>query len=102
MRGRIPTALLSMKLRGLRTQNYYKEQKQRRRKEADGGVIEQLVHGERAVQPRLGYRKLFHLPGPIGIGRGYLTVSRRLMRSGTCSTLRFTVQTAGRRGSVTW
>jgi hypothetical protein len=55
-------------------QNYYKERK-RRRKEADGGAVEQLVRGERALQPRLGGRKLFHMPGPklalegVAIGR---------------------------------
>jgi transposase InsO family protein len=42
-------------------QNYYKE---RRRLEADRGLIEQLVRAERAVQPRLGGRKIFHIPGP--------------------------------------
>jgi transposase InsO family protein len=46
-------------------QNYYKGRKLRRRREADGGLIEQLVRGERAVQPRLGGKKLFHILGPI-------------------------------------
>jgi hypothetical protein len=56
-------------------QNYYKERKQRAGKEADGGLIGQPVRGERALQPRLGGRKLFHMPGPklalegITIGR---------------------------------
>jgi hypothetical protein len=49
---------------GMSRQNYYKERKQRAGKEADGGLIEQLVRGERALQPRLGGRKLFHMPGP--------------------------------------
>jgi transposase InsO family protein len=41
-------------------QNYYKEGR-RRRKEVEGGLIEQLVRGERALQPRLGGKKLFHM-----------------------------------------
>jgi hypothetical protein len=65
MRSRIPAALLSVKLRGPRAQNYYKERKQRRRNDVEGGLIEQLVRGERALQPRLGGRKLFHLPEPL-------------------------------------
>jgi transposase InsO family protein len=43
---------------GMSQQNYYKE-----RKEADGGLIERLVRGERAVQPRLGGRQ--HRVGPV-------------------------------------
>jgi hypothetical protein len=49
MRGRIPAVLLSVKLRGPRAQNYYKERKQRTGKEADGGLIERLVRGERVL-----------------------------------------------------
>jgi hypothetical protein len=65
---------LSRKL-GMSRQNYYQARTQRRREEVDGGLIEQLVRGERALQPRLGGRKLFLMPGPklalegIAIGR---------------------------------
>jgi hypothetical protein len=45
-------------------QNYYKARRLRRRREADSGLIEQLVRGERAAQPRLGGKKLFHVVGP--------------------------------------
>jgi transposase InsO family protein len=49
---------------GMSRQNYYKERKLRQRREVDNGLIEQLVRGERAVQPRLGGKKLFHILGP--------------------------------------
>jgi hypothetical protein len=49
---------------GMSRQNYYKGRLERRRREADSGLIEQLVQAERAVQPRLGGRKLFHIVGP--------------------------------------
>jgi putative transposase len=39
-------------------QNYYARRKQRRQEELDGDLIEQLVRGERQVQPRIGARKL--------------------------------------------
>ena len=42
-------------------QNYYKAHKRRRRKEIDEGLVEQLVRAERAVQPRLGGRKLYFM-----------------------------------------
>jgi transposase InsO family protein len=45
-------------------QNYYKSRRERQRRETDGGLIEQLVRAERAVQPRLGGRKLLHILGP--------------------------------------
>jgi transposase InsO family protein len=45
-------------------QNYYKGRSERRRREADCGLVEQLVQAERAVQPRLGGRKLFHVLKP--------------------------------------
>jgi transposase InsO family protein len=45
-------------------QNYCKARRQRQVKEADGGLIEQPVPAERAVQPRLGGRKLLCRPGP--------------------------------------
>jgi len=49
---------------GMSRQNYYKARAQRQRREADSDLIERLVRGERAVQPRLGGRKLFHLLAP--------------------------------------
>jgi transposase InsO family protein len=49
---------------GMSRQNYYKARKERQRREADSGLIEQLVLAQRAVQPRLGGRKLFHILGP--------------------------------------
>jgi hypothetical protein len=41
------------------------------RREADGGLVEQLVPARRAVQPRLGGRKLFHIlrPEPARAGK---------------------------------
>ncbi|MDR1232459.1 MAG: IS3 family transposase [Spirochaetaceae bacterium] len=49
---------------GMSRQNYYKSRRERQRREADSGLTGQLVRAERAVQPRLGGRKLFHIPGP--------------------------------------
>jgi transposase InsO family protein len=49
---------------GMSRQNYYKARQSRQRREVDHGLIEQLVRGERAVQPRLGGRKLYHILGP--------------------------------------
>ena len=49
---------------GMSRQNYYKARKARKREEADKGLTGQLVRAERAVQPRLGGRKLFHILGP--------------------------------------
>jgi transposase InsO family protein len=43
---------------GMSRQNYCKARRQRQRKEADGGLIEQPVPAERASQPRLGAGKL--------------------------------------------
>ncbi|MDR1230869.1 MAG: IS3 family transposase, partial [Spirochaetaceae bacterium] len=60
---------------GMSQQNYYKARRHRQRMEADSGLIGQLVRAERAVQPRLGGRKLFHILGPkladagVNIGR---------------------------------
>jgi hypothetical protein len=53
MNGRITVGALCGKL-GMTRQNYYKARRQRQRKEADGGLIEQLVLAERALQPGLG------------------------------------------------
>jgi hypothetical protein len=48
---------------GMSRQNYYKARQNRQRREVDNGLIEQLVRAERAVQPRLGGRKLYHILG---------------------------------------
>jgi transposase InsO family protein len=55
---------------GMSRQNYYKARALRRKREVDGGLIEQMVRGERAVQPRLGGRKLFHMLQPKLAGEG--------------------------------
>jgi hypothetical protein len=49
---------------GMSRQNYYKARRQRQRKETDGGLTGQPVPAERAVQPRLGGRKLLCRLGP--------------------------------------
>jgi transposase InsO family protein len=49
---------------GMSRQNFYKGRTARRRAEADAGLVEQLVRGERALQPRLGGRKLFKILEP--------------------------------------
>ena len=60
---------------GMSRQNYYKGHKQRLSREVDAELIEQMVRAERAVQPRLGGKKLHHLLKPslkeagITIGR---------------------------------
>ena len=46
---------------GMSCQNFYKESRQRKRREVDADLVEQLVKAQRAVQPRLGGRKLHHL-----------------------------------------
>ena len=43
---------------GMTRQNFYKSRKQRRRREVDESLVLSLVHCERALQPRLGARKL--------------------------------------------
>ena len=57
---RISIKILCQKV-GMSRQNYYKAHKRRQRKAVDEGLIENLVRSERAVQPRLGGRKLFSL-----------------------------------------
>jgi len=42
-------------------QNYYKDHNRRKRKKVDEGLVEKLVEAERAVQPRLGGRKLYFM-----------------------------------------
>ena len=60
---------------GMSRQNFYKESRQRKRREVDADLVEQLVKAERAVQPRLGGRKLHHLckksleEAGVGLGR---------------------------------
>lgn len=56
-------------------QNYYKQRHQRKRRHVDESFILSLVRRERAVQPRLGSRKLLHILraefelGGVSIGR---------------------------------
>jgi transposase InsO family protein len=50
---------------GMSRQNYYKARAQRQRREVDSALIEQLVLSERALQPRLGGKKLFHILRPV-------------------------------------
>jgi transposase InsO family protein len=45
-------------------QNFYKERSARQRAEVDASLVEQLVRAERALQPRLGGRKLFKIIAP--------------------------------------
>jgi putative transposase len=45
-------------------QNYYKGRKVREHKTVDEGLIKELVQGERALQPRLGGRKLLKILKP--------------------------------------
>jgi transposase InsO family protein len=51
---------LAVKL-GMSRQNFYKGRSVRQRAEVDTGLVEQLVKRERALQPRLGGRKLFRI-----------------------------------------
>ena len=46
-------------------QNYYKQRCQRQRHQVDEGLVLSLVRRERAVQPKLGTRKLKHLEQEI-------------------------------------
>jgi len=55
---------LALKL-GMSRQNFYKGRSVRARAEVDAGLVEQLVMGERALQPRLGGRKLFKIFAPV-------------------------------------
>jgi hypothetical protein len=49
---------------GMTRQNYYKERKKRERREVGARHVEEPVKRERRLQPRLGGRKLFHMPAP--------------------------------------
>jgi len=53
-------SVLAVKL-GMSRQNFYKGRRVRRRAEVDAELIEQLVKGERRLQPRLGGRKVFKI-----------------------------------------
>jgi transposase InsO family protein len=55
---------LALKL-GMSRQNYYKRRAARRREAVDAELVEQLVRGERSLQPRLGGRKLFKIFAPV-------------------------------------
>jgi transposase InsO family protein len=62
----VPTSISALALKlGMSRQNFYKGPVARRRADADGGLVEQLVRGERALQPRLGGRKLFKILTPM-------------------------------------
>jgi transposase InsO family protein len=60
---------------GMSRQNYYKARAQRQRRETDSELIERLVRLERALQPRLGGRKLFHILRPKLVLEG-VTIGR--------------------------
>ena len=64
MNRQISISALTAKL-GMTRQNFYKIRKERHRAEVDTGFVEQLVRGERTVQPRLGGRKLFKILSPV-------------------------------------
>jgi len=71
----VSISALAVKL-GMSRQNFYKGRSARGRVEAEDELIEQLVRGERALQPRLGGRKLFKILAAalenegIKLGRG--------------------------------
>jgi transposase InsO family protein len=60
---------------GMTRQNYYKQRRHRSRRQVDEDLVIGLVCCQRAVQPRLGARKLLHLVGAelaeagVAIGR---------------------------------
>lgn len=60
---RISTAVLCEKT-GMSRQNFYKGRKQRKRQKVDADLIEKLARAERAVQPRLGGKKLHRMLQP--------------------------------------
>jgi transposase InsO family protein len=49
---------------GMSRQNYYRGHRRRQRQRIDADLVADLVRVERAVQPRLGGRKLHHLCAP--------------------------------------
>jgi transposase InsO family protein len=60
---KISTAALCKKT-GMSRQNFYKGRKQRDRYKVDAALIVELVRAERAIQPRLGGKKLYVLLKP--------------------------------------
>ena len=60
---------------GMSRQNYYKGQNKRARGEVDADLIEELVRAERAVQPRLGGKKLHRLLKPE-LGKAGVQIGR--------------------------
>jgi transposase InsO family protein len=60
---KISTAALCKKT-GMSRQNFYKGRKQRDRYKVDAALIVELVRAERAIQPRLGGKKLYVLLTP--------------------------------------
>lgn len=60
---------------GITRQSFYKGHTQRERRRVDGHLIAELVRAERAVQPRIGTRKLYRIlkskldEAGVGIGR---------------------------------
>jgi transposase InsO family protein len=60
MSGAMRVGQLCAKVRMSR-QNYYKTRRRRERRAVDSGLLGQLVRAERALQPRLGRRKLYHM-----------------------------------------
>ncbi len=61
---KISTATLCKKT-GMSRQNFYKGKKYRQRRDIDESLIEDLVRSERAIQPRLGGRKLYYMLKPL-------------------------------------
>lgn len=49
---------------GMSRQNYYREARQRQRRQVDESLVVELVQRERRLQPRLGGRKLFRMLQP--------------------------------------
>lgn len=60
---KVPIARLCEKT-GMRRQNYYRRKDRRTRREVDADLIEELAKAERAVQPRLGGKKLYRVLKP--------------------------------------
>lgn len=64
MKLKTSTSLLCNKT-GMSRQNYYKGLTARKRREVDSDLVARLARAERAVQPRLGGKKLFVLLKPL-------------------------------------
>ena len=64
MNRRASISALALKL-SMSRQNFYKGRIARRKAEVDALLMEQLVKGERTLQPRLGGRKLFKILAPL-------------------------------------